>query len=502
MKYILLAIPLVFIPVGAILWIQASSATINLSSEAFLRPKNIGGPALTSSGFQSPPSTVKSPALMPATTATKPGIVPTTKAPEATLVKNLFIADCNCYLPGDEPRSISYEDEKTCGADRNYLSKIFNGMPDWMKEVRNPFPEAHVGRECVALVMRTFLSSGQKFQSSSFAHCASSTSAPVRGVKIPCVTEDYVNTTYNALVDVSDCLNIPQADLVVKLSNESGLHINTYGPQGDAGIGQLTGYAIGAVLEPYWKEGGNITVRDYYVQQMKNSSKESCKRIMSSPMITAKVSLAMGNRCSLMNPPENPYRNLLYTGLYYRILLHDIAGVRYQNGNDFVQTTEGMMQRPDDKDFKPGGRLEAFDIRKNLIALGIKSPDMRAVERAVTMLGYNAGPAKAAEYFSVYLKKRLQAKKWLTPADVDFLSTDFMKNWQKIVGGRAKKASKLPPALASARKIAYTKSLPEFLMIIQDSGSPGYLSKVALKHKELLQQMGDERCVSPNFIHF
>ena len=103
---------------------------------------------------------------------------------------------------------------------------------------------------------------------------------------------------------------------------------------------------------------------------------------------------------------------------------------------------------------------------------------------------------------SVYLKKRLQAKKWLTPADVDFLSTDFMKNWQKIVGGRAKKASKLPPALASARKIAYTKSLPEFLMIIQDSGSPGYLSKVALKHKELLQQMGDERCVSPNFIHF
>ena len=510
MKYVFLAISLIILPVGAVPWFHGETATINLSSEAILKNKNLGAPGLTSSWVRSPPSPAKAPAPAPVVTSPataipatpKPETVANLKSAEPTPDKNLFIANCNCNLPGDEPRSINYEDEKTCGADRNYLSKLFKGMPDWMKEVRSPFPEAQVGRECVALVMRTFLSSGQKFKSPYFARCKSSTAAPVRGVKIPCVTEDYVNTIYNALVDVSDCLNIPQADLVVKLSNESGLHINTFGSQGDAGIGQLTGDAIGAVLEPYWKEGGNITVRDYYVQQMSNSSKESCKRIVSSPMITAKVSLAVGNRCSLMSPPENPYRNLLYTGLFYRTLLHHIAGVRYQNGNDIVQTTEGMMQMPEDKDFKPGGLLEKFDIRKNLIALGIKSPDMRAVERAVTMLGYNAGPAKAAEYFSVYLKKRLQAKKWLAPTDVDFLSTDFMKNWEKVVGGRAKKASKLPPALASARKIAYTKSLPEFLMIIQDSGSPGYLSKVALKHKELLQQMGDERCVSPKFIHF
>lgn len=473
MKHLPLAILFTVLPVGTVSWYYWGPSVINLSSEAKPRASNLKSPS--------------APAVAPPTTP--PG-------------KNLFIADCNCSLPGSEPRAINYEDEKICSADRNYFSKTLKALPEWMREIRHPFPEAQVGRECVAFVMRTFLSSGQRAKSPYFAKCNSSTSAPLRGTKIPCMTEDYVNSVYNALVDVSDCLNIPQTDLVAKLSNESGLHMNTFGSQGDAGIGQLTGDAIGGVLEPYWKEGGNITVRDYFVKEMGNSSKESCKRIISKPSIFAKVSLSVSTRCSLINPPENPYRNLLYTGLFYRTLIHNIAGVKYVNGNDFVENSEGVTPMPSDKDFKPGGLLERYSIRKNLVALGIKAPDMRAVERAVTMLGYNAGPGKAAEYFNVYLKKRLQNKKWLTPADVDFLSTDYMKKWEKIVGGRAKTARSLSPTLAAARKNAYTKPLPEFLMIVQDSGSPGYLSKVALKHKELLQQMGDDRCVSPNFIHF
>ncbi len=486
MKYFLMAILFGVLPVGAASWFYWGPSVISLSSEsAPIAPNfNYGRSA-------------------------KPNVAPVTpipaKAPELPgppAEKSLFIADCNCSLPGSEPRTIEYEDEKSCGADRNYYSKTLRGLPEWMREVRHPFPEAQVGRECVAFVMRTFLSSGQKKKSSYFAKCSNSGSAPVRGIKIPCITEDYVNSVYNALVDVSDCLNIPQTDLIAKLSNESGLHMNTFGSDGDAGIGQLTGYAIGGVLEPYWKEGGNITVRDYFVKEMGSSSKKSCQRILSNPAMFAKVKLSLSTRCSLINPPENPYRNVLYAGLYYRTLVHNIAGVKYINGNDFVENNDGITPRPLDKDFKPGGLLERFDIRKNLVALGIRDPDMRAVERAVVILGYNAGPAKAAEYFSVYLKKRLQNKKWLAPADVDFLSTDYMKKWEKIVGGRAKKAKSLSPALAAARKNAYIKPLPEFLMIIQDSGSPGYLSKVALKHKELLQQMGDDRCVSPNFIHF
>ena len=486
MKSFLMAILFGVLPVGAASWYYWDPAMITLSSEARPLAPNFNVP-----------STLK-PVKLPA--APVPAKAPELSA--APVAKSLFIADCNCSLPGSEPRTITYEDEKICSPDRNYFSKNLKAMPEWMRGVRHPFPEAQVGRECVAFVMRTFLSSGQKTKSPYFAKCNGSTSAPLRGIKIPCMTEDYVNSVYNALVDVSDCLNIPQTDLIAKLSNESGLHMNTFGSQGDAGIGQLTGDAIGGVLEPYWKEGGNITVRDYFIKEMGNSSKESCQRIVSNPSIFAKVNLAVSTRCSLINPPENPYRNMLYTGLFYRTLIHNIAGVKYVNGNDFVENSDGVVPRPEDKDFKPGGLLERFNIRKNLVALGIKAPDMRAVERAVTMLGYNAGPAKAAEYFNIYLKKRLQRKKWLAPADVDFLSTDYMKKWEKIVGGRAKTAKSLSPFLAAARKNAYTKPLPEFLMIIQDSGSPGYLSKVALKHKELLQQMGDDRCVSPNFIHF
>ena len=375
-------------------------------------------------------------------------------------------------------------------------------MPESMREVREFFPEAQVGRECIALVMRSFLSSGQKFKSQSFAKCPNSKGRPVRGVKIHCMTEPYVNTVYNSLVDVSDCLNIPQADLIAKLSNESGLHMNTFGSKGDAGIGQLTASAIDAALEPYWLEGGRISVREYYIENMRNSTKDSCRRVMQNPSAYEKITSVVGQRCNLINTPENPLRNLLYTGMYYRILKHHVAGIKYINGNDIISNSDGLTPLPEDKDFKAGGLIEKFEIRKNLIALGIKNPDMHAVERAIVMLGYNAGPAKAAEYFSVYLKKRLQNKKWLSETDVDFLSTDFMKTWQKMVGGMAKKASNQSAALAKARKTAHTKSLPEFLMIIQNSGSPGYLSKVALKHKELLEQMGDERCVSPNFIHF
>lgn len=440
-----------------------------------------------------------------------------TSLPGKPTPENLILSDCNCNLAFIDEGKIAYEDVNTCAPDRRYLEPSLKEMPDWIKEVRNPFPEAKFGRECVVLVQKTFLSSAQKVRSSLFATCptpappkkgrkaAPVSNQPRRKAKIACVTQDYANSVYNALVDVSDCLNMNQHDMVAKLYNESGLHMNTFGGGGDTGIGQLTGSAIEAALEPYWKEGGRITVRDYYLAEVGKSSKPSCQRIINFPAAFQKVNPSMSNRCSLIKAPENPYRNLLYTGLFYRVLLHQIAGIKYQSGKDYVLKDDQLQEVLPDQDFEPGGLIQEFKIKANLQRLGIKNPDMHAVTRALLILGYNAGPKKGAIYLDVYLRKRIGNGKrpvMLKPEDVDFLKTDFIPRVSKLVGPIAKENSKAKPAVLAARKSAHLKSLPEFFMLIQDSGAPGYVSRVADKHKELIKLMGDERCVSKGFIHF
>lgn len=422
---------------------------------------------------------------------------------QAATPEHLVVGQCSgCKLPFTDPGLIAYDDEKTCAKDRLYLLPTFKKMPDWIKAVREDFPEAKIQRECTVLVMKSFFSSAQSARSQVFATCANSTGAPKRGAKIACITQDYANSVYNALVDVSDCLNMDQKDTVAKLFNESGLHINTYAMGGDTGIGQLTGDAIGAALEPYWKEGGRITVRDYYLAEVGKSTKASCQRIINYPAAFQKISTSTANRCSLINAPENPYRNLLYTALFYRTLVHNMAGIRYVAGKDYVETENGLKEVVPGEDFEPGGLIARFKMKKHLQMLGIKNPDMHALTRALVILGYNAGPSKAATYFDVYLRKRLQSKRPLKQADVDFLLTGFLAQWKKVVGGTSKSDELASPALLAARKTSHLKPIPEYLYLMQDSGAPGYLSRVAERHKELVKLTGDNRCVSENYIRF
>jgi hypothetical protein len=459
-----------------------------------------------------PATVAKSARPVKAVKASEPApVIPRGPTPE-----NLIISDCNCSLPYMDPGKIAYEDDRVCTPDRRYFEKPFALMPNWIKEERKPFPEAQFGRECVALVQKTFLSSAQKVKSQLFTTCGNTVSwkkngklvtaisnEPRRGNKIACVTKDYVNSVYNAFVDVSDCLNIPQHDLLAKLYNESGLHLNTYGPNGDTGLGQLTEPAINSILQPYYREGGRITVRDYFLAQVGRSDKASCQRIINYPAAFQKVDTAKSNRCSLIQPPENPYRNMLYTGLFYRASLSHIADIKYIAGKDYLKLANGELQEVvPGKDFEPGGLIAEYEIKSMLKQLGLKNPDMHAVVRALVTLGYNAGPGKAPIYLKVYLKKRLAAKKYLKPGDVDFLLTDFIRTTSKLVGPIAKEDKKVKPAVLSARQSAYLKSIPEFFMLVQDSGAPGYLSRVAEKHKELQRLMGNDKCVSKDFIHF
>lgn len=389
--------------------------------------------------------------------------------------------------------NVVYEDARTCSKDRLYFETGLKKMPDFMKKLRPKQPEAELPLECMVHTQKNFMSSAQKGKSRFFAACQGPNASPVRGSKIHCLTEEYMNSVYNAFVDVTDCLNLPQKDLYIKLSHESGFHINTFGGNGDTGIGQMTGVAITEVVRSMQ--------RTAYPAEFKESKKSSCQRILQTSTTMQKVNPDIEQRCNLIHVPESPYRNMMYAGLYNRTLMMAIAGISYVGGRDVIIQADGsQVEIKEGQDFEPAGYIGKYQMKKNLKLLGIEKPDMHALVRALVMLGYNTGPGKASEYFSVYLKKRLAQKAKLKSSDVDFLVTDFVKNWQKhtLAYMRTKSAN---ATLSAGRKNGHMKSLPEFLMVIQESGAPGYLSYIAEKHKAMIETMGDKRCVSDKYLH-
>ncbi len=500
-----------------------------------------------------------------------------------------ILASCNCKLNFMDAGVVAYEDDLSCTEDRKYLQPAIEEMRfqnPWIAEERKPFPEAAFGRECLVLVMKYAYSSAQLQKSSAFTSCVNvkeirepdkrikdpktgkmiikkgrileidytqvrSSGAPERGRKAPCVTRDYANSVYNAFVDASDCFNMHQKDLLAKLMNESGMHINAYGAGDDTGIGQLTGEAIRAGFEPYFQSGSRTTVREYLLREAGKSNKKSCQRILDFPAAYEKIDSSTTNRCSLMMPPENPYRNMVYTAVFYRSLLNELAGIRYIGGKDFVDGPLGMQEVVPGTDFDPGGWIKRLNMKRNikiLLELGVRQektreieqdlakkkvnkklwaniikkelpkameevtipePDMHALTRALVILGYNSGPAAAAKVFDAYLKKRVETKRGLKPSELDFLVTDFRnkkipamgnKTLNQVAFAAVQSDASAKAYMENLRRTAYTKSLPEFLLIHQDQGFPGYLTVVGEKHKALEKQMGNKSCVSETFI--
>lgn len=524
------------------------------------------------------------------------------------------VGECsNCRLNFTEPGKIAYDDDLNCAIDRMYLQPAIEKMNydfPWVTAERKPFPEAAFPRECAVFVMKFANSGAQLYSTPAFTNCIDvkeirdpdknvwnprtkkietkpgkltgmdymdqrawgrpnqgadydeikeareqGIKLKTTGRKMPCVTKQYANSVYNAFVDVSDCFNLHQKDLLAKLMNESGLHINIYGPNHDTGLGQLTGEAIRAGFEPYYQSGGpRTTVREYLLKQAQESNKASCRRILNFPQAIDKIDSQTANRCSLMMPSENPYRNMFYTAIFYRTLLNQIAGIRYVAGKDKVETPAGLEEVVPDKNFVPGGVIKKFEMREHLKALfelqirqektkeieagltkkkiekakwksiiakelpkemakvTVPEPDMHGLTRALVILAYNAGPTEAAGLFNVYLKKRLELKRGLKPSDINFLDTAFRSKKISAMGNktflevyRLAKEKQDPAAIAyieKARATSFTKSLPEFLMLNQTAGTPAYLTIVAQKHKELIQYMGNKLCVSDNFITF
>lgn len=230
----------------------------------------------------------------------------------------------------DDTFRIQYEDSKdakVCPAGRLYYEKILTNpvnskiLKDLISSATPENPQ--FPKKCILHVMNR-----AGLGRSNLGVCSKAVGAVARGGAKPCVTENLVNATYNAYVDVMDCLNLNPKFLFPKISQESGFLINAFGVGRDGGIGQFTQSAIEETNKVY----------DDYMKQMEVAAndKASCARIMQYKNLLKKASPSSAQRCSMIGVPENPLRNIVYVGIFNRMQMDRFSGIKYHAGQDFI----------------------------------------------------------------------------------------------------------------------------------------------------------------------
>lgn len=439
---------------------------------------------------------------------------------------------------------VTPEDAKSCGKERNYIENLINNNPKvaaWAEDRKQESPK--LSKKCIAFVMNSFPElrtkaeavSFKSRESQMFATCprGSSGGPALKGGKrikhpVPCVSKNLVNMTYNAYVDVMECLHIEPKDLLPKIYTESGFYINALGGGMDGGIGQLTQSAIEQV---------NIVYPKYMEEIMKAASAEpggACARILKSKSMITPVKADASYRCGLLWPTENPLRNILYAGMLTRYNMKYVAGL-YLDGKDEVIVEGGAKALVTGKPEQFAGKFREFDILKKLEQLGVKNPNLLQFQKMITLAGYNAGVGSAMNVFNSYLEQRIAAnaksksnKYNLKPSDFDFVETipavkearSYLLSGSikpglsaKDKAEKVKKRKQLPSVWANA----YTRTFPEYIALrlntykggsgkFQIYGVPGYLTSIAEKNKMFRDtfQAGGENpnyCSSPQFLN-
>lgn len=405
------------------------------------------------------------------------------------------------YLPiAAEAPQVQYEDEKKCAVAKLAVENVITKSPSVAELIKEKISDdAYFPRKCLVHVMN-------KFNLSAFnmAKCPKGlNSAPQRGGSKPCVSKALSNLTYNSYVDVTSCFGVNPKNLIPKLSNESGMLINTYGSGMDAGVGQLTGIAIEETNKYY----------DGYMKEIEENAKtnQACARLLKYKPLLAKVSHLPEKRCGLIAPPENPLKNIVYMAMLNRM-----------NTN--------LIRK----------KFENNDIQSKLVKLGLNKSSVNPLIEAIALASYNSGPATAFNALSEYLDKRIKFGKKLTPADFDFHNPKTEKDLdgkEKTVvkiarsyvnspfikkGGDPDVKIKLLKAKALPGKIrsAHLLTFPEFMIYSQNNfdetqkivsknyhtiGAPGYLSFLAEKDQALRDTFaetsgGANFCSNPNFL--
>lgn len=427
----------------------------------------------------------------------------------------------------DDTFRIQYEDPKdakVCPAGRLYYEKILmnsansNTLKDLISSATSENPK--FPKKCILHVMNR-----AGLGKINLGVCSKAVGAVARGGSKPCVTENLVNATYNAYVDVMDCLNINPKFLFPKISQESGFLINAFGIGRDGGIGQFTQSAIEETNKVY----------DDYMKQMEVAAgaKPSCARIMHYKNLLKKANPSSTQRCSMIGIPENPLRNIVYVGIFNRMQMDRFSGIKYHAGQDFIDRNGQYIPvtNTEKDDFE--GIAKANKYKEQLEDLGIKNPNMHFFKEMLTLAGYNMGSPTAIRLFSKYLELRKAAKKPLTDDDFDFnkvrlkedvdgdkkkksaidiaksyIMSSFIskKDSAAVRQMKLNKRKQLPKVWASA----YLKSFPEFLTLranaydgkqitsFQIYGAPGYVSYIAEKNRDM-RELSTGSGIDPNF---
>lgn len=410
------------------------------------------------------------------------------------------LGNCNCKL-GDSPENVvALESSDKCSKDRLYFQATLKKLDPLFLKSRTAKEGSEFPMSCVGYVMRTYLDARTR-PSRFYSYCAKPSGRPRKPKKTHCVTEEYVTSVYSSYVDITNCLDIPQRDLIPKLFNESGFHINTLGSGFDAGVGQLTGPAIASVQQLATFDGKTMTWLEMFKEQISKSEKPSCQRIAKFPELFKKVPIEPSQRCGLIAAPENPLKNVLYTGIFYHYMLRSQTGSRFfkgytylPKGNDFV----AMDRYAKDVDF--AGYFQEYKIKERLRALGIAKPNMQALRQMMITLGYNSGMESAFILLDNYLKARTRKKLKLTESDFDF-QTHFYSKYARKLKDRKQEAKRVKE-LKAIRSAPYKMPFPIYLRVVQRTGAPGYLSAVSNRLLQLDKEMGEGTCTTPNFLKF
>ncbi len=394
------------------------------------------------------------------------------------------------------PPQTEYETIDSCGNSRLYFLKGLQALPTLYTTERSSFAEAEFPSKCLLYIQKNFLFSPAE-PSSYFSYCASTTGSPKRGVRTHCVLKEYTQTVYNSYVDVMDCLDIPQKDLIPKLFLESGFHVNTLGKGFDGGVGQLTDSALSAIIEVKNFSSGPQKHFDYMLAQMRKSGKSSCQRLLSQKNIFGPVTASASQRCSIIGLPENPLKNIFYTGLFYQYMLRIQTGITYTAG--YSLRSDGSRAFHDERaseDFS--GYFATYNIKSRFKRLGLE-PNMNSLRQMMITSGYNAGVQSAFLFLKNYLEARELHKLPLTAQDFDFQNQD-MSLFRTC--GDAKEESQRQAKLASVKAVAYKFSFPIYLRLVQKTGAAGYLSFASGRGKKLNKELGEGVCTSPKYLQF
>lgn len=420
--------------------------------------------------------------------------------------ERLKLMDCkSCSTPLTPKNIVALESISQCSPERQYMQSQLMGIDSIFRDPRRSNESTQFPVACIVHAQRTFtwkvkanpenpedetrIWSGLETPTNSIAYCSSSEGAPQRGGYLPCVTSEYAYSIYNAIQDMADCFDIQARKLLPKLWNESGFHINTLGGGMDAGVGQLTRSAIEEVLsKPYADD--ERSALDIFHAQAKRSSKPSCQRLVTQPKAFEAVNPDVAQRCSIMSVPENPIRNVVYLGVFYKLNERATAA-----------------------------RIRSTMMQEKIEELGLKNPNMDYFKDAIVTLSFNAGRGSAFSLVETYLKSKIMNQKKLTARDLDFINNpiDDIRTLRRepkdeTEAQRAQRHARLN----SATEKAHNLTLPAFLRLMHGiqsdfevdptkkriNGAPGYLTFVGERQKKYDKELGEGVCTQSSFLQY